>query len=30
MLNYSSVYSFGKAYRLRFGISPRESGKENK
>lgn len=30
MLNYSSVYSFGKAYRRRFGISPRESGKENK
>lgn len=30
MLNYSSVYSFGKAYRLRFGISPRDSRKGNK
>lgn len=30
MLNYSSVYAFGKAFRLRFGISPRNSRKENK
>lgn len=30
MLNYSSVYAFGKAYRLRFGICPREARKENR